>query len=334
MADLIAGKLGTVVVLGSVHTDLIAAADKLPGPGQSVTGTSFATAPGGKAANQACQLARCGADVALIGKVGTDQPGVELRAKLEAAGVCTRFLAVDAEAPTGTSTVLTAAGEYTSIIVPGASARLTTSEVDAAFASIADPVALVLQLELPLDIVTYTAERAAGRGMTVVLNASPVPDDPASIPSELWEATEILVANREEANALLISAMESPDAVVMAQALAGAYGVETVAITLGSGGAAMYSAERFLEQLAYPAQVIDTIGAGDAFLGTLVAGMVVRLPIELALRRAVAAGALAVGGRGALESIPNAAQIEELVQRHSESQGHNNSLGSSQERHR
>jgi ribokinase len=218
-----------------------------------------------------------------------------------------------------------AAGEYTSIIVPGASARLTRSDVVAALTAIADPVALVLQLELPLEIVTYAAEIAAGRGMLIVLNASPIPDDLTSTPHRLWNATDLLVVNRAEAMRLLGAESSSQHPAELARSLADTYGIASVSITLGSNGAVLCRKGRIFDQPAYPAEVVDTIGARDAFLGALVAGIVEGKPTKFSLRRAAAAGALAVEGRGALESIPNGAQIDELIRRHSGSPARNRS---------
>lgn len=302
----------TVVVIGSVHTDLIAGASRMPGPGDSVTGTTFVTAPGGKAANQACQIARCGIDVALIGNLGDDHFGAELRAGLEAAGVGTRFLTSDPDHPTGTSTVLAAAGEYASIIVPGAAAHLTASQIDAAFDAIERPVALVLQLELPVPIVTYAATRAEQRGVRVVLNASPVPDEPESLPAALWRATDILVVNRAEATRL-VGGHGADAPAELARTLASRYGVGIVVVTLGPFGAVIHEYGSLFEQLAFPAKVVDSIGAGDAFLGALVAGLVAGRPLAQATRRAAAAGAIAVGGRGALDSMPTGDQIDEFL---------------------
>jgi ribokinase len=309
--------LGTVVVAGSVHIDLIASASRMPGPGDSVSGTSFVTAPGGKAANQACQIARCGLDVALIGKIGNDQHGAFLRSRLEEAGIGTRFLTTDPVHPTGTSTVLAASGEYVSIIVPGAAAQLTIAEIDTVCASLDNPLALVVQLELPISTVSDAARSAATRGMLVVLNASPVPDNPETIPAALWDSTDLLIANHAEAKRLLGVRHGKRRPAEIARDLATASGVGIVVMTLGAEGAVAVDNGSIIEQAAFSASVVDSIGAGDAFLGTLVAGIIEGQTIAEAMRRAAAAGAIAVQGRGALDSIPAASQIDAFLERHS-----------------
>jgi ribokinase len=307
-----------VVVAGSVHIDLIASATRMPGPGDSVTGTSFATAPGGKAANQACQIARCGLDVALVGKLGNDQHGAFLRACLQEAGVSTRFLTTDPVLPTGTSTVLAAGGEYASIIVPGAAAQLTSAEIDVVCSSVEESVALVVQLELPIPTITDAARSAASRSMLVVLNASPVPDHPETIPAELWDSTDLLVVNRAEAKRLLGERKSGRRSAEIASNLATASGVRTVVVTLGAEGVVAADTGSMIERAAFPANVVDSIGAGDAFLGTFVAGFIEGRTTAEAMRRAAAAGAIAVQGRGALDSIPTAAQIDAFLERHPE----------------
>ena len=307
---------GTVVVAGSVHIDLIASATRMPGLGDSVTGTSFVTAPGGKAANQACQIVRCGLDVVLVGKIGNDQHGAFLRRRLEEAGISTRYLTADSVHPTGTSTVLAVGGEYASIIVPGAAAQLTSAEIDAVCTSIENPVALVMQLELPVSTVTVAARSAAKRGMLVVLNASPVPERSETIPEALWESTDLLMVNRAEAKRLLGERHGGRRPEDIARELVTASGVGTVVITLGAEGIVAMDNGSVIEQAAFPASVVDSIGAGDAFLGTFVAGIIEGRTTDEAMRRAAAAGAIAVQGRGALDSIPAAAQIDAFLERH------------------
>src|SRR5947208_1705145 len=143
-----------VVVLGSVHMDLIAIASRLPAPGESVLGT-FTMAPGGKGGNQACQFALAGAQTTIVTKLGRDAFGTQLIEALAAKGVNTRLVAVDPVAATGASTVFAGGGDYTSIIAPGAAASLSEADIDRALLDIASADALVLQLELPAAISAY-----------------------------------------------------------------------------------------------------------------------------------------------------------------------------------
>jgi ribokinase len=295
--------------------DLIASAARLPARGESVTGGAFAMAPGGKGGNQACQLARCGVHTLLVSRVGDDLFGRELLAAMQSTLVDTSLITVDREYPTGASTVLAAEGDYASIIVPGAAGRLSGADIDAAGPAIDQADAVVLQLELPVAISTYAAELATRSNTLVVLNASPVPDPVQGLPRELWRATSVLVVNRVEAGRLLGSSIEGAQAAGHAALeLNRRFGIETTVITLGAEGAVAAKDGSVIHQPAFPALVIDTVGAGDAFLGVFVAGLIEGTGVDIALERAAAAGALAVGHSGAFDALPSRSAIVAYIE--------------------
>src|SRR5215212_8698549 len=147
-----------VTVVGSVHMDIVATADLLPTAGESVVGHRVALSPGGKGGNQAAQAALNGARTFLIGRVGRDVFGDQLRAALARTGVDTTYLTVDAQDATGISPVFTGAdGEYASIIVPGAGQRLQPGDVETASEAFAQSAMLLLQCEIPIDISAHAA---------------------------------------------------------------------------------------------------------------------------------------------------------------------------------
>ena len=192
-----------VTVVGSLHVDLVATAERLPRRGESVIGHRFALHPGGKAGNQATQVARCGVPARLISRVGDDDFGRELGNRLTRAGVDLAFTAIDREEATGASPLLVGAdGEYASIIVPGAAARLSVADVDAARPALAASRAVMLQLEIPAAISAHAAAVAAEHGATVVLNASPAPSSPATLSPDLVRHVDLLLTNGIEAERL------------------------------------------------------------------------------------------------------------------------------------
>lgn len=302
-----------VVVLGSVHMDLIASATRLPERGESVSGGTFAMAPGGKGANQACQLALAGVRTHMLARLGADGFGRRLLAALQAKGVDTSLVAIDADAPTGASTVMAVAGDYASIIAPGAAARLSAADVERARPVLAAADALVLQLELPVAVSDLAARMASALGRRVVLNASPAPETPAGLPRSLLEATSILIANALEAGRLLGRPVQVATAMSDTAALAEALGIATIVITFGAEGVAGYERDGFAFTPAYPAEVVDTVGAGDAFLGHFTAAYLAGMRLDGALRRGAAAGALAVSRRGAYDALPTRAEVEALL---------------------
>jgi ribokinase len=309
----------SAVVLGSVHMDLIASAGRLPGSGESVIGGAFAMAPGGKAGNQAIQLARCGISTRLITRLGDDFFGRELLKALREAGVDVSLVSFDDVAPTGASVVMVSPADYASIIAPGAAAGLTASDVDYVIFALREADALVVQLELPAEISSYAARRARDLGKQVILNASPIPGNTSDISPELWRLATTIIANGSEASRLAYRPVQPSgldEARLLASDLRKRMSVQTVVITLGAIGAAASSPEGAFAQDAFQVEVIDTVGAGDAFLGALTASLIQGGGLPIAMRRAAAAGALAVGRRGAYDALPTAAAIDGFLARH------------------
>ena len=302
-----------VVVLGSVHMDLIATAARLPGRGESVAGGVFSMAPGGKGGNQACQFALAGARVHMLARLGDDLFGGQLLAGLRARGVDTTYVAIDSQFPTGASTVLAAEGDYSSVIAPGAAARLSIDDVDCARAAIQAASALTVQLELPVAVSNYAAGMAAQMGTRVIFNASPAPERWSQVPESLWQATAILIMNQVEAASLLGRSIQPVQAAVALRDLAARFGIQTIVITFGAAGSAAWSAGEVVQQAAFPAVVADTVGAGDAFLGVFSLALVEGLAVATALRRAAAAGALAVARRGGYDALPQRKDVDNFL---------------------
>ena len=304
-----------VCVAGSVHMDVVAVADRLPGKGESVVGHRASLTPGGKAGNQAAQAARNGAVTFLIARVGRDLFGDRLRAALQDSGVDTTYVTVDGHGATGVSPVLTGAdGEYASIIVPGAGQRLRAEDIDAASDAFARSAVLLLQCEVPVHVSAYAAHVARSMGIRVILNASPVPADAAAIPAKMWSAVDVLIVNGTEAERL--SGMAVGDAATAAEAsdrLRQRFGIPAVVVTLGGRGVFARD-ERGVHTLpAWPVPVVATIGAGDAFAGVLASELARGRDLFDALPLANAAGALAVTRPGAHDALPTAAEIRAFL---------------------
>ncbi len=302
-----------VVVLGSVHMDLIAAADRLPGPGESVGNGVFTRAAGGKGGNQACQFVLAGGAARMLTRLGDDDFGRFLLHGLEAKGVDTTLVVRDLDAPTGASTVFVADEDYCSIIAPGAAANLSEADVEAARTAIEAADALVLQLELPAAISAYAAAIAAEAGTQVIFNASPAPEGVAALPGALLGATSLLVVNRVEAGRLLGRGVESADAEAAVAALSADLGIGTVVVTLGGEGIVAIQDGIIRRQPAFAATVVDAVGAGDAFLGTFATGWLEGMPLDVALCRGAAAGALAVSRSGVYDALPDRQAVDRFL---------------------
>ncbi|HEY8448355.1 MAG TPA: ribokinase [Thermomicrobiales bacterium] len=306
----------SVAVLGSLHMDLIAVAERLPSHGESLLGERFSMQPGGKAGNQATQVALCGIRSFLISRVGEDTLGVELRARLSAKGVDLSYVQIDGEVPTGASPILIGRdGEYASIIVPGASARLNPEDVERTRSAIEASRALMLQLEVSAAVSAKAAAIARQAGAMVILNASPLPARPmVELPSELVRHVDLLIANRREAERLAGGAINDPDDALRAgRSLKERLGCPAIVITLGEVGAVAIDRDTAFYSPSLAVEVVDTVGAGDAFAGTLVAQMIRGHRLVDAMRYAVVAGALATTKSGAFDALPTFDEIERAL---------------------
>lgn len=289
-----------VVVAGSLHVDLIASARRLPVRGESLVGQSFAIEPGGKAGNQAAAVAAQGVRCAIVGRVGDDAFGRRMLDSLRRHDVDTSLVEVDRRASTGASTVLTGGdGDYASIVVPAASALIDDLQMARARHRLGMAVVAVTQLELGGLVAEAFLTAARQAGCRTVLNAAPIPDDTNDIPPSLWRVVDVVVANRVEAAMLLgHDASSAVHAVPDAAALAGRLGVPGVVVTLGGDGLSACLGGVVSRIAAWPVNVVDTVGAGDAFVGVLAASLAAGVDWPDTLVRANAAGALAVSRRG------------------------------------
>jgi ribokinase len=299
-----------VVVVGSINMDLVVRTARLPEPGETVSGKSFSTVPGGKGANQAVASARLGARTAMIGCVGDDAFGVELGRVLAADGIDSRAVRQVAGVPTGVALIeVDDAGRNHIVVVPGGNGRLEIGDVQAHEALLASARAVVLQLEVPLSTVVWTAARARALGKLVVLN--PAPAQP--LPAELLAAADYLVPNELEAGALSGVRVDSPAAAAEAAQRLRAQGPRNVIITLGAAGVLSATADEVRHHPARPVQAVDSTAAGDTFIGGLCAALVAGRPLDRAIAFAQAAAAISVTRPGAQTSIPRREEVEAAV---------------------
>lgn len=294
--------------------DMVVRAPRLPAPGETVMGGPFATSPGGKGANQAVAAARAGASVAFVGAVGNDAHGDAMLATLAREGIDVSRVLRGKE-PTGVAAISVGAdGQNTIIVAPGANAEVLPSHVDAAREAIMGADAVLLQLELPMPTAVRAAGLASELGTTVVLNAAPMPE--VKLPMELLAAADVLIVNEGEA-ARLAGAGSPED--VAGRVLR--MGPRMVVITMGERGAWYAFKEHKGHIPAFPVEAVDTVGAGDAFAGTLavrwvehqVAAALDSMGVMDAVCWASAAGALATMKAGAIPSLPTRAEVVKLL---------------------
>ncbi len=308
---------GRVLVVGSLNADLVVRTARIPGPGQTVTGSDLVIVPGGKSSNQAAAVGKLGGDVALLGCVGDDGNGRMLVDSLRDSGVDVSQVRTLSGVSTGSAMIaVDERGENCIIVSPGANGRLTAADVDAAsdFFDTAGPTSvLTLCLEVALDAVRAAARQARERGATVVLNISHY----AKVGADLLDLVDLLVVNAHG----LADLTEQPDfdplgdwtSVVEATRVAlGAGGPDTVVVTLGADGARTIDLKSGEESAQIPSpkiKPVDTTGAGDAFLAALAFRLAAGDDLAAACAFAVRVGAYAATGEGAQNSYPSAEQL-------------------------
>lgn len=288
--------------------DLVATTERLPRAGETVPGSGFSRHPGGKGANQAVAAAKLGAHVVLVGRVGQDAFGDELRVFLRAQGIDVTLILATEQAPTGVALItVDATGQNAIVVAPGSNAWLSPGDVAELQLRLGD-IALA-QLEVPSHTVAAFFEAARSRGATTLLNAAPA----LELARPLLELVDVLVVNELElASYLGLHAIEGdPVRVLDAAERLRQSARQTVVVTLGPRGAVAISNQRRHHVPGYVVDVVDTTGAGDAFVGALAATLAGGASFESALENANAAGAYAVGRAGAAESSPLAAQLTE-----------------------
>ncbi len=292
---LIFGAVLRVVVVGSINADLVVVAERLPGPGETVSGGRFARHGGGKSANQAVAAARLGADVALIGAVGDDELGEAALAELAAEGVDVSGVTRTPEATGVALIVVDAAGENQIAIAAGANGTLGAEHVP----ELAGDGVLLLGFEVPDAAVVAGARAAAAAGWTTILNPAP----PREIPSAVLATRPLLTPNAHEAARL--TGCDDPEAA--ARALRERTGAP-VLVTLGGDGVLLLDdgPERIP---ARRVDVVDTTGAGDTFNGALAAELAAGRPLADAARFAVAAAARSTTGEGARGGMPRREEV-------------------------
>jgi len=299
-----------ITVVGSLNMDLVARAPRIPEPGETIIGTGFRTAPGGKGANQAVAAARLGAQVSMVGRVGVDAFAGQLLDNIAAAGVDHTFVVQDSEAATGVALIVVDdAGQNSIVVASGANMRLVPADVDAAEAVISSADVLLLQLESPLETVTRAAELAHAHGVRVILNPAPA----RSLPAALLSIVDVLVPNEGE-TALLTGLPVGSDAEAEAAAAAlRDIGVGTVILTLGQRGAILASEKGTQLLPAFDVSPVDTTAAGDAFVGGFAVALAEGRTLAEAVRWGNAAGALATTKLGAQPSLPTRRALEEML---------------------
>lgn len=300
-----------VVVVGSLNMDLVTRTERLPRPGETIFGQSLDTVPGGKGANQAVAAARLGAQVAMVGCLGSDAYGTQLREGMLAEHIDCRALRTVPEGVSGVALIVVDAdSQNTIVVVPGTNACLVPQDIQAVDEVLQAARVIICQLEVPMDTVGYTLRRGRELDKTVILNPAPAS---GPLPAQWYAAIDYVIPNESEAWALSGVAVNSLETAEEAARRLIELGARKVIVTLGAQGALLVSPQRVVHFAAPRVEAVDATAAGDTFVGAFSAALAAGKDEDDAVRFAQVAAALSVTREGAQPSIPRLNDVQGFV---------------------
>jgi ribokinase len=300
--------MGQVFVAGSINMDVVATAERHPRIGETVAGREVLYFPGGKGVNQAVSAAKLGAPTTLIGRLGSDAFGRELKAFLAAQRIDLSFVREIADAHTGTAIITLANADNTIVIIPGANGLVSPEDIAAPRLAKGDIA--VSQFEIPLPTISAFFKRARAAGATTILNPAPA----IAVGHELLDLVDILILNESELGLLAgteLGDSDDPARIIEAAKTLHGDGKRIVCVTLGKRGVLALVDGKPLIIEGRAVKAVDTTGAGDCFVGAVAARLAANKPIRDALNYANVAASICVQRMGAAPSMPSAAEVEQ-----------------------
>lgn len=298
-----------IYVLGSINMDMVARVPHMPVGGETLTADKYYVNPGGKGANQAVAIAKLGGKVAMIGKVGSDETGDALKNNLKAMGV-DESMVTRADVPSGIAMIIVEGGENRIILYKGANHSVTKADVDEGLKNAKPGDALVMQLEIPLETVTYAAAVAKQKGMLVLLNPAPA----VPLGEELLKNVDIIAPNETETEILTGVGLDSDVHIALAVKKLYQLGVKRVIITMGSRGSIVAEGQTITPVEPRKVKAVDTTSAGDTFVGATVLRYLDGDTLEDAARFASVASSITVTREGAAQSIPTLNEVKKVIE--------------------
>jgi ribokinase len=291
---------------------LVANTERIPVAGETILGNNFQIHPGGKGANQAVAASRLGYPVRMIGCIGNDTFGMQLKTHLESEGIDVAGVTAIQGSSGAAVIVVSQKGENSIVVTPGANSQVTPQYLETNIEIVRSAGLVLTQLEIPLETVEYLAQTCSDEGIPLILDPAPASD----LPPSLFKHIEWFTPNETEADFFIGSPNRSRDTTDPASIveILMSKGVKGVALKMGSRGVYLASTDGLREPLPpYPVEAIDTTAAGDAFNGAFATGLMLgKGPLKSA-RFAVAAAAISVTRAGAQPSMPTIAEVEQMI---------------------
>ncbi len=298
----------SVVVIGSLNMDLVIRTDKMPKIGETLNGSNFVTACGGKGANQAVAVSKLKSDVTMIGNVGRDEFGKRLIKTMTSYGVNVDCIK-QVDTSTGVAMIVVANTDNFIILDNGANYTLDESAIESLEDEIKKHKIMILQLEVKLEVVKKSMEIAKRHGIKVILNPAPA----IKLPNDLLSGVDILILNETEIETLLGKEMLSFEDYKNGVKELEEKGIESVILTLGSKGVIFNSRGTVCAKEAYRVNAVDTTSAGDSFIGGFVSKVLTGENIENSIEYAMAVAAVTVTRNGAMDSIPTREEVADFL---------------------
>jgi ribokinase len=299
-----------IVVVGSINMDLVARAARIPVTGETVQGEEFRTHPGGKGANQAVAVARLGYPVSMIGRLGTDAFGAELRDHLQKSGIDVSAVSASETSSGVAAIIVSPSGDNIIVVTPGANAAVSPADIDANLDRIRAAGLVLTQLEIPLDTVEHLANVCAREGVPLMLDPAPARELPAAVVHHARWFTP------NETEAAFFSASDPTDPPEEIARTLLAKGPQALALKLGVRGVYLADRNGLNRQIeAFAVRAVDTTAAGDAFNGAFATALMLGNDPTESARFAAAAAAISVTRPGAQSSMPTLLEVQDLLSR-------------------
>lgn len=298
-----------ITVVGSLNMDLVTTVKVMPRIGETLIGKDYRQIPGGKGANQADAIAKLGASVKMIGMVGDDGFGRELKLSLEGDGVDVSNIKSVKDSPTGIAVIMVEEqGDNSIVVIPGANFELTPKDIDDSLKALEESDIVVTQLETPMETVKYTMKIARALGKYTILNPAPA----AKLDDELISCVDLLTPNETELEVLSGVKIETEADILAGARVLMDKGVKELVVTLGEQGALYVNNEYNQIYPAFKVKPVDTTAAGDSFTAGIAVALSEGKPMGEAIKFASKVGALTVTKEGAQSSLPTRNEVDEF----------------------
>jgi ribokinase len=299
--------MANIIVVGSLNMDLVVKAPRMPVSGETISGEDLHTIPGGKGANQAAAASKMEADVAMVGRVGKDNFGPMLIENLSKLGVDTQYIITDETHATGTAVIIVdSQGQNCIVLSPGANGKVTKDDIDRIDSVMSKAKILLLQFEIPMDVVFYAMERAKKNGLMVILNPAPA----YIFDKKYYKFIDYLILNETELQMISDMDISGDEGIQLAAKKIMQWGAKKIIVTLGKRGACIISESTNHMVKARKVDAVDSTGAGDAFIGGFAVSMIKGKDEIKAVEYGCSAGSFTVTRFGAQPSLPTKKELE------------------------